>query len=162
MLTVDVRSIRQDGLPRIYAAVFGAAYLLAGLVGLVEQPRVTLTNVSILTRFEGGFEVNTLHDLVHIVIGLLGFYALWRGKELLYARGMSLVFAVLSVAGFLPQPVFHALMLGGSDLFLHGITAILGDATARMASGDEIKRLEAEVGVVAGAVTTGEPPKSSR
>jgi hypothetical protein len=39
---------------------------------------------------------------------------------------MAVLFAVLAVAGFLPQPLLGLVPLGGTDILLHAATALLG------------------------------------
>ena len=52
------------GMARTVAAVFGAIYVLAGIVGFIlESPLFGL------------FEVNALHNIVHIALGALLLYA---------------------------------------------------------------------------------------
>ena len=56
------------GMARLVAAVFGAVYIAAGLAGFILE-----------TPLFGLFDVNPLHNIVHIVIGaVLMVYNLWR------------------------------------------------------------------------------------
>jgi hypothetical protein len=108
-------------LSRIYAIVFGVVYTLVGLVGLLVAP--TLATATLIV-----FPVNLLHNAVHILVGLVGIAAFVSGRTVEYARGMAIVFLVLVVAGFLPQPLLGLVPLGGLDIGLHAATAILAAA----------------------------------
>ncbi|MBJ7599290.1 MAG: hypothetical protein DLM67_19725 [Candidatus Nephthysia bennettiae] len=41
---------------------------------------------------------------------------------------MAILFAILTVAGFLPQPLLGLVPLGGADILLHAATALLAAA----------------------------------
>lgn len=106
-------------LARIYAITFGAVYAVVGLVGFAVAPTLETHNLVI-------FPVNLIHNSVHLLVGLAGLAAFFTAREVLYSRGVAIVFAVLVVAGFLPQPLLGLVPLGGWDIALHAATAILG------------------------------------
>jgi Domain of unknown function (DUF4383) len=108
-------------LSRIYAIAFGVVYTLVGLIGLLVAP--TLATVTLVI-----FPVNLLHNLVHILVGVLGIGAFLGNRTVEYARVMAVLFAVLTVAGFLPQPFLGLVPLGGLDILLHAATAVLAAA----------------------------------
>jgi uncharacterized protein DUF4383 len=110
-------------LSRIYAIAFGAVYTLVGLLGFTVSTTLATANLIV-------FPVNLLHNLVHLLIGLLGLAAYFTGQTVAYARGMAILFAVLTVAGFLPQPLLGLVPLGGADIPLHAATALLAAAAA--------------------------------
>lgn len=126
------------------------AYLSGGIYGLILDPY--LHNIKLLRTFI----VNGPHSVFHIVIGSLAVLAIARNRDFTYARLMTFVFAVLSVMGYLQQPVLGLLYLGGADIFLHGFTAILGDVVARMEEKEttekEIEVLEEEVAEITAEV----------
>lgn len=106
---------------RIYALAFGAVYTLVGIVGFAVAPTLQTHDLVI-------FPVNALHNAVHLAVGLVGLAAFFAGRETQYGRGMAVLFAILAVAGFLPQPLLGLVPLGGWDIALHAATAILGAA----------------------------------
>lgn len=108
-------------LARIYAVVFGVVYTLVGVVGLLVAP--TLTTATLIV-----FPVNVLHNAVHLLVGLAGIGAFLSGRTLEYARGMAVLFLVLTLAGFAPQPALGLVPLGGLDVGLHAATALLAAA----------------------------------
>ena len=105
-------------LARLYAIVFGVVYTAVGLIGFAVS--TTLATADLLV-----FPVNVVHNLVHLLIGLLGIAAFATGRQIAYCRGMAVAFTVLTVAGFLPQPLLWLVPLGGADIPLHAATAIL-------------------------------------
>jgi Domain of unknown function (DUF4383) len=108
-------------LSRIYAIAFGVVYTLVGLLGLTVSTTLATANLIV-------FPVNLLHNVVHVVVGLLGLGAYFSGQTVTYARGMAILFAILTVAGFLPQPLLGLVPLGGADIGLHAATALLAAA----------------------------------
>jgi hypothetical protein len=117
---VDVKKEVSDpmNLSRTYAVVFGVVYTIVGLIGFAVSSTLMTANLVI-------FPVNLPHNLVHLLVGLLGIAAFFTARSVLYARGMAVLFAILTVAGFLPQPLLGLVPLGGADIALHALTAIL-------------------------------------
>jgi uncharacterized protein DUF4383 len=108
-------------LSRAYATVFGVVYTLVGVVGLLVAP--TLATATLIV-----FPVNVLHNAVHLLVGVLGIAAVVSNRTVEYARVMAVVFAVLTLAGFLPQPLLGLVPIGGLDIVLHAATAVLAAA----------------------------------
>ena len=106
-------------LARIYALAFGVVYTLVGLAGFAVS--TTLATATLII-----FPVNVLHNIVHLLVGLVGLAAYFGHREIQYARGMAILFVILAIAGFLPQPFLGLVPLGGTDIALHFLTAILG------------------------------------
>jgi Domain of unknown function (DUF4383) len=93
------------------AAVFGAIYLVAGVLGFFIHPQL------------GIFQVNLLHNLIHIVIGIGGLAAassLANSKTFCQIAGVILL--LLGLIGVGVANPFGLLYLGGSDIALHLVT----------------------------------------
>ncbi|TMC09861.1 MAG: DUF4383 domain-containing protein [Chloroflexi bacterium] len=108
-------------LSRAYATVFGVVYTLVGVVGLLVAPTLAVATLIV-------FPVNVLHNAVHLLVGVLGIAAVVSNRTVEYARAMAVVFAVLTLAGFLPQPLLGLVPIGGLDIVLHAATAVLAAA----------------------------------
>jgi uncharacterized protein DUF4383 len=108
-------------LAKAYATVFGVVYTLVGLIGFAVAPGLPVGTLVV-------FPVNGVHNAVHLLFGLAGIAAVLTGRSVFYARGAAILFAVLTVAGFLPQPLLGLVPLGGADIALHAATAILAAA----------------------------------
>src|SRR5260370_25141987 len=96
------------------AGVFGAIYLVAGVLGFFIRPLL------------GIFQVNVLQNLVHIVIGIGGLAAassLANSKTFCQIAGVILL--LLGLIGVGVANPFRLLYLDGSDLALPPVTARL-------------------------------------
>jgi hypothetical protein len=120
---------------RNFALLFGIVFLLVGIAGFVpqlvtplhaEHPSLSLAANS--GQLFGLFPVNVAHDVVHVLFGLWGLIAFRsvaaaRG----YARGVALIYLVLTIAGFVPQldNMFGLVPLYGNDIWLHAVLALI-------------------------------------
>jgi hypothetical protein len=114
------------------ALVFGIVFLLAGLAGFFaappppDAPPLTVAHGHGLAL--GLFPINTLHNVVHLLFGVLGIAAS-RGA-LVSARGyfrlVAVAYALLVVLGLLPatQTTFGLIPIWGNDVWLHGLLAV--------------------------------------
>jgi Domain of unknown function (DUF4383) len=105
-------------LARGYSIVFGVVYTLVGLIGFTVSTSLEVHTLVV-------FPVNIVHNFVHLLVGLIGIGAFFTGQAVAYCRGMAVVFAILTLAGFLPQPLLGIVPIGGADIPLHAATAIL-------------------------------------
>jgi Domain of unknown function (DUF4383) len=120
----------------IYTAVGILGFFVTGLDNFASETNKTLV----------GFEINPLHNIVHLVIGLAGL-ALWRRLDTarlygwLLAAGYGLAFIYgLFAAG---NSDINFLSINGADNGLHLISAVVGlgialwpaDRTARADTG---------------------------
>jgi type IV secretory pathway TrbL component len=103
---------------RIYAIAFGVVYTLVGIVGFFVAPTLAVGTLII-------FPVNVLHNIVHLLFGLAGIAAFMSGRTVEYARGAAVLFAVLAIVGLIVPNGFGLVPLGGTDVALHALTAIL-------------------------------------
>lgn len=120
---------------RYWALVIGVVYLLVGIVGFVpalySSPPASAPTVTVTAAYGyllGLFPVNALHDIVHILIGLLG---IGSGARINTARGYSrflfLAYGALTFIGFIPglDTLFGYVPLFGNDIWLHAGTALV-------------------------------------
>jgi len=116
-----------------FALVFGIAFLVLGLMGLVPATLVPPPIDAPPTTFTlfygyllGLFPVNLVASLVHLVVGAWGISA-WAGRSssVGFARGVAILFGVLAVMGLLPllNTALGMIPLHGKAVWLHGITA---------------------------------------
>jgi uncharacterized protein DUF4383 len=116
---------------QVLSLVIGAVYTLVGLAGFAVtglDQWVGETNQTLL-----GFEINGLHNVVHLVIGVLGLL-MWRtlatarGYGWILALGYGLTFLYgLFAAG---NPDLNFLSINGADNVLHAVSALAGLAIA--------------------------------
>jgi hypothetical protein len=117
--------------------VMGVAFLLIGVLGFVP-PLLThpVTDPSrggmIVHAFHGYlfglFPVNLVHNLVHLLFGVMGV-AMSRSFDSarLYARIVAVVYAVLAFLGLLGglNTLFGICPIHGNDVWLHGLIAVI-------------------------------------
>ncbi|HEY3574866.1 MAG TPA: DUF4383 domain-containing protein [Arthrobacter sp.] len=111
---------------RLVATVFGAVYLLVGLVGFAVTSGVGFfstegTNLII-------FEVNPLHNVIHLAIGAALLYA--GVKDIQLSRtvntAVGAVYLLVGILGlFLLSSPLNIIALNGADNVLHLASAVL-------------------------------------
>ena len=117
---------------RTFALIFGIVFLAVGALGFVPgmvQPlhpgHPQMEGAGLLL---GLFPVNALHNAVHLLFGIWGIAASRSlGGAVLYARGVALIYALLTVAGFVPglDTLFGMVPLYGNDIWLHALLALV-------------------------------------
>ena len=120
---------------RTFALIFGIVFLAVGVLGFLPLEGV---NTPIhpqhpvppddAVQLLGLFPVNTLHNIVHVLFGLWGLAASRSlGGAVTYARGVAIIYAVLTVAGLVPSlnTLFGYVPLYGNDIWLHGVLALV-------------------------------------
>ena len=114
------------------AAVFGLVFLLVGVLGFFAAPppadALPLTMDHGHGMALGLFPVNTLHNVVHLLFGILGLMAS-RGM-LMSARAffqmLAVAYALLALLGMVPatQTAFGLIPIYGNDVWLHALIAV--------------------------------------
>jgi hypothetical protein len=114
-------------LTKTTAGLFGAVYLLVGIVGFL--PIVGGSDSQSVHNLLGLFPVNALHNVVHMAVGVLGLLAFagGAGSSRLFARGIGVVYALLAVLGiFVSTGLFLGIVpIGGLDIALHAASAVV-------------------------------------
>ena len=116
---------------QLLALAIGAVYTLVGILGFLVtglEDFAAETDKTLL-----GFELNPLHNIVHMAIGLAGL-ALWRrldsarlyGWLLAAGYGATFVYGLLAVG----NRDINFLSINGADNGLHLVSAIAGLAIA--------------------------------
>jgi Domain of unknown function (DUF4383) len=104
---------------QLLALAIGAVYTLVGILGFVVTGLDNFASETDKTLL--GFEINPLHNLVHLAIGLAGL-TLWRRLDSARTYGWLLA------AGY--GLAFNFLSLNGPDNGLHLVSAVAGVAIA--------------------------------
>jgi len=112
-----------------FAQVFGAIYLVVGVIGFIPPLLAAKTAESNFTGLLIGlFLVTWLHSLAHLLIGVAGL-ATYRNHATAsaYALTIGVAYAVLFVLGLIVGPTFLGglLPLNGWDNLLHIVTALV-------------------------------------
>lgn len=96
--------------------VLGVVLLLIGIIGFFNNPIL------------GIFGVDTIHNVVHLVSGLLALLATVNGESAskMFAKIFGIIYALLGVLGFLmASPLLGFLMVNPADNVLHLIVGIV-------------------------------------
>jgi hypothetical protein len=114
------------------ALVFGIVFIAVGLIGFGAAPPPPDAPPLVVEQGHGlmlgMFPVNILHNVVHLLFGVLGLMAS-RGM-MLSARGyfqfVAVAYGLLTVLGLLPatQTTFGLIPIHGNDVWLHAILAV--------------------------------------
>ena len=109
---------------QMVALVFGVIYLAAGVLGFLPflGGSYTMTNHALL----GIFNINLLHNLVHVVIGIAGLAAvtsLPNSRRFCQIVGVFLL--LLGVLGVFVANPLGLLYIGGLDIALHLVTGAI-------------------------------------
>ncbi|MGZ8202178.1 MAG: DUF4383 domain-containing protein [Burkholderiales bacterium] len=136
---------------RAFALVFGIVFLLAGVSGFVpamlhpvpaDAPPLTVPMGYGLVM--GLLPVNVLHNLVHVLFGILGLVA-FGGllSPRLYAQIVAVAYGLLVILGLLPatNTLFGLVPIYGNDVWLHLVIGVIAAYFGFMASvGDPVQR----------------------
>jgi uncharacterized protein DUF4383 len=111
---------------RLIATVFGAVYLLVGLVGFAVTSGIGFFST------EGAnliiFEVNPLHNVIHLAIGAALLYAGLKNVQTARTINASVgaVYLLVGILGlFLLSSPLNIIALNGADNVLHLASAVL-------------------------------------
>jgi hypothetical protein len=113
------------------ALIFGVVFTLAGVAGFFAAPPPPGAPPLVVEHGHGLalglFPVNTLHNVVHLLFGVLGIAAA-RGAILSardYFRVVAVAYTLLAVLGLIPatQTAFGLVPIWGSDVWLHALLA---------------------------------------
>jgi hypothetical protein len=113
------------------ALIFGVVFLLAGLAGFFAAPPPAGAPPLIVEHGHGlalGFlPINTLHNVVHLLFGVLGIAAA-RGAMVSargYFRLIAVSYALLAVLGLIPatETTFGLIPIWGNDVWFHALLA---------------------------------------
>ena len=107
--------IVEKGLQTYFAAGLGAVLLLVGIIGFIQDPIVTL------------FEVNGLHNGVHLLSGAIGIWAgAWGGivASRWFNRIFGMVYGLVAVLGLFGIGFVVSLLdINTADNWLHVLIA---------------------------------------
>ncbi len=119
---------------RYFALALGIVYTLVGLLGflpgITQPPPPNAPTLAVDAGYGfllGLFPINVLHNIVHLLIGVLGIAASRRlAGARAYARGLAVVYGLLAIMGLIPglDRTFGLIPLFGHDVWLHALTAL--------------------------------------
>jgi hypothetical protein len=113
---------------KLVAYVFGAIYLVVGLVGFAVNSDFAEKNTE--DNLLGLFEINGLHNVVHLLIGVALLAAAWAGHRAARSANLAIggTYALVGAIGlFIANNTSDAniLSLNGADNVLHLASALV-------------------------------------
>jgi hypothetical protein len=132
-----------------YCLLAGVALLLAGIFGFISDSSFT-TGDSVQGDTFLGFEVNAIHNLVHLASGLVLVAAsVKRRSARTVAIAFGVVYGLVAVIGLIDaEDVLGLIPINGADNALHLALSALGIASGAISRGDDRGR---------GTTVTGRP-----
>lgn len=124
------------------ALALGIIFLLLGIVGFIpgfvslppegfDAGGVSLNADSFYAKgfgfLFGAFPINLMHNIVHLLVGILGIVAASTGNAKLYNRGFAISYALIAVMGVVPltQTTFGLMPIFGNNVWFNGLSAAL-------------------------------------
>ncbi len=118
-----------------FALITGIIFFLVGVMGFipgfVKETTADMPGLSFTTGagyLLGLFPINVLHNIVHLLVGILGIVAsVTLGSTRLYSGALAIFYGVLTVMGLFPptQSTLGLIPIFGNDVWLHGLTAAI-------------------------------------
>jgi len=130
--------VNENGLLRTWMMVAGVALLGAGLLGFIDNP-IASNNENAL------FRVNALHNVIHIVSGLLALGIAFglRGRDQANAAiGFGVLYGAVAVLGIVDPNLFGLMAdapINAADHALHIGLAVISIALGWMARDTETR-----------------------
>src|SRR5688572_29453981 len=93
-----------------FAMILGVVFIVVGILGFVpgithmhdtDDPNLAVEGPG-HGHLLGLFHVNVLHNLVHVVFGVLGIMMARAGKARRYCRFVAVAYGLLAILGLIP------------------------------------------------------------
>lgn len=109
---------------RVVALGIGVVFLIIGMLGLIFDT----TSGNLL-----GFDVDLVHNLVHLLTGILGIVAAMTGWSRRFNQVFGIVYLLVGLAGLIPGLYFDQRLLGlmhvnAADHVLHLLVGLVAAA----------------------------------
>ncbi len=96
----------------------GYVFLAIGILGFV--PGVTNSSGMLL----GVFSVDTMHNVVHLVTGLLALFLAGSSAKM-FLKVFGIVYLLIAILGFMGSGVVLGMMMNMADNLLHLVVGVL-------------------------------------
>jgi hypothetical protein len=125
-----------------YCLIFGATLLVAGLLGFAFDSTFDTGSNLNGSKLIGIFEVNAIHNLVHVASGILLLaLAPKRASAKLAALGFGAVYLVVTIIGIADgSDVLGLIPVNSADNLLHVAISGLAIASGLVSTGDDAAR----------------------
>ncbi len=109
---------------RIYALIIGIVFTLIGIAGFFVSSSMDMGNLM-------GFHVDLVHNLVHLITGLVALAAVYANRARLFNQVFGIIYLLVGIAGlFYPTFYVDGRLLGlmhvnAADHVLHFVVSII-------------------------------------
>jgi uncharacterized protein DUF4383 len=102
------------------ALVIGIVFVLVGILGFIPNPLISPT---------GLFAVNTMHNLVHLISGIVLLAGVYSFGAALGLKIIGIVYALVAILGFFivgdDQMMLGMIHVNDADKWLHVLLAVV-------------------------------------
>lgn len=98
------------------AKILGAIFIIVGILGFIPNP---------LVSYRGLFEVNTFHNIVHIVTGGILLASPYYNAPGITLRVFGVIYAIITILGFISLNTLEAIAANRPDNWLHLVLAVI-------------------------------------
>ena len=99
--------------------ILGVVLVLVGILGFISNPIVGDSSGVI-------FGTNLLHNLVHIISGILALYFAGKASAGMFAKVFGAIYLILGILGFvIADTLTNLLMVNMADNYLHLLLGIV-------------------------------------
>ena len=117
---------------RIFALALGIVFTLIAIIGFLTPTE----NSSGVQAIFSIFDVDGVHNIVHLLFGLLGIAAAFTGYARRYNQAFGVIYVVLALLGLIPALYFPAGSFGHDNgLFLGLMHINAGDHILHLVTG---------------------------
>jgi len=104
--------------------LFGWIYTIVGIAGFIPALHGSFTMAT--DTLLGIAQVNVLHNIVHLVIGIAGL-TMSRTEEGAgtFCKTFGIILLLIGIIGFITPNLFGILPIGGGDIWIHLITGAI-------------------------------------
>lgn len=110
---------------RVFALIVGIVFTIIGLLGFIVSSSMARGNLL-------GFDVDIVHNLIHLVTGVIALLTVFLGGYRRFNQIFGVVYIILGILGlFYPLLYFKGLFLGithinAADHILHLVFGVIG------------------------------------
>ncbi len=116
-----------------FAMLFGIVFVIVGILGFIKNP---------IVGAGGYFETDLLHNLVHLVIGVLLLYGQGKGEAqaATFLKVVGIIYLLLAVLGFLMPggKLIGLVAVNMADHWLHLVLGVIITAIGFSAKGSSM------------------------
>ncbi len=99
----------------LFAKIFGGIFIIVGILGFFPNP---------LVSYRGLFDVNTIHNVVHLVSGGILLASPYSNASNLALRVIGVIYALVTIVGFISLNSLSWMAVNEPDNWLHLILTI--------------------------------------